>query len=241
MVQCKTLVGRFGVAPELFMVCGKLWLEYLKKIAENGDLRNYVLEPQLRKYEQQVEYRERRRKIRIVAASKTKSPKKKDEPDAERSQAQKSVDESAREPECSDDEMDISAAAASAQNSAKDAAPEVESEEEGDHTAGDASTSEPAAKRRKITEIEPDSTLNDSQASQDASTLSLIPKKRSALAMTLAFLVLGCRWLRERYLVSDIVRWARAGDIMYLAARTLLPGNVSVKFGRLFQPLARYL
>lgn len=64
-----------------------------------------------------------------------------------------------------------------------------------------------------------------------------LPRTSFSLWLTLAILSLGCRWIRERYLVHDLVRWAQLGELPYLNVKKVAMENEATisAYGRIIR------
>jgi hypothetical protein len=75
------------------------------------------------------------------------------------------------------------------------------------------------------------------QAVRFVSLAPILPRSRKSASRTLAFVYVGCLWLREPIMLTDIVRWACQGDLTFLSAWKTLPANTESR--ALFRPEVR--
>jgi hypothetical protein len=209
ITQVNTVIEKFHVSPVLYSTCQRFWIELITSLSEDPSRSEELFREKLKAA--------RKSRARYVPRRATKAHKGaptvdendvdifEEAPDEPRTQEgdMEDSDEAKKESDKIDEDGKIEIEEAEVEEKAS-------SDDEEDEEFAEAD--EPAPKRQKVDKQEEDEER-------------LLPLTSASFWLTLAVLSFSLRWLRERFLVSDVVKWAQNGDIAYLNVSKLFSEN----------------
>jgi hypothetical protein len=256
LAQSQQLVDKFGCNPILTEVVGKIWLNYAEKVLETYSVRAEQQQQTLADADDDEEEEEGEEGGDVEDMQ--NSDEEADVADRRESREEDEESSSVEAEEdrilapmgddgvkvVQDDQPDSSAnrqehssssESSRSQNPARaDASGDDDEDDEEDRDSEDDDTGE-----QNVEETTKRRTRSDKKvrAPRFVAMAPILPRQRKAASRTLAFVYLGCLWLREPILLIDLIKWARTGEIPFLAAWKLLP--VSCESRALFRPEVR--